>query len=231
MRVRGRSMVPLFFSDDSLRVVRCAGSDVIRGDVAVMASDGGRLIAHVVEQSTPLVTASFLGARDAASMEVLGRVTGVRRGTRSVAIPRAVAPAVALLHRGLSSAPMHSLAQFTRTFLGSDVTAPLRARVFERARVDVLNADEVSAAAAFVADAMGANAAARFETAAAHGTTAAARVEKRFASVAVATADTIEFAHTDWLARGLGLERQVLAALPRVRSIAPGLGREWAIDV
>ncbi len=83
----GQSLWPLVLSGDSLRVERCAEADVLVGDLAVIDAPQ-TLVAHVVVQVNPVVTASSVGVRDAPA-PVLGRVVAVRRGGRVLKWPRA----------------------------------------------------------------------------------------------------------------------------------------------
>jgi hypothetical protein len=99
----GNSLWPFVLSGDQLRVERCGPSDVARGDLAVVDSPG-TLIAHIVVEVDPVVTASSVGVRDPEGLEVLGRVTAVRRGTRTVALPRASRHLLGLVPRAATVA-------------------------------------------------------------------------------------------------------------------------------
>ncbi len=58
-----------------------------RGDIAVVGWADQPLVAHLVEQLSPLVTTSTAGVRDAPAAEVLGRVVALRRGARQAHWP------------------------------------------------------------------------------------------------------------------------------------------------
>jgi hypothetical protein len=88
----GRSLWPLVLDGDSLKVQRCDEHGVAPGDLAVIDAPRS-LVAHIVVQVNPVVTASSVGVRDA-SAPVLGRVVAVRRRGRTVALPRSVRHAV-----------------------------------------------------------------------------------------------------------------------------------------
>ena len=84
----GKSLWPFILGGDSLRVLRCDEAALKRGDVAVVESDHGLLVAHVVVGVGPVRTASSNGRVDPPPRAVLGRVTAVRRGTVTVELPR-----------------------------------------------------------------------------------------------------------------------------------------------
>lgn len=83
----GRSMVPLLWPGDEVRVLRCGEESLAAGDIALVLRVDGRLSAHLVVRTGPLETRSFLGTPDALQ-RVLGRVTAVRRGRLQVPVPR-----------------------------------------------------------------------------------------------------------------------------------------------
>jgi hypothetical protein len=91
----GRSLWPLVLDRDSLKVERCDEAGVAPGDVAVIDAPQS-LVAHIVVQVGPVVTASSVGARDAPA-PVVGRVVAVRRGGRTVALPRSLRHALRLV--------------------------------------------------------------------------------------------------------------------------------------
>jgi hypothetical protein len=82
----GNSLWPFVLGGDQLKVERCGPLDVELGDIAVVEAPS-TLIAHIVVSLAPVVTASSVGIRDAAGLEVLGRVIAVRRGARTVPLP------------------------------------------------------------------------------------------------------------------------------------------------
>ncbi len=84
LRGLGRSMAPLLRSGDALELERCAAHALRRGDVAVLALPGDRLVAHLVVGVAPLATATFLGAADVDAGDALARVVAFRRGGRRV---------------------------------------------------------------------------------------------------------------------------------------------------
>lgn len=91
LKAGGVSLWPLLLPGDSLRVLRCDAAALRRGDVAVVEQADGRLIAHVVVETSPVRTAALNGVVDAAPKVALGRVTGVRRAGVAVPLPRASA--------------------------------------------------------------------------------------------------------------------------------------------
>jgi hypothetical protein len=96
----GRSMVPLLWPGDGVRVRRC-GEEALRiGDLALVLRQDGRLSAHLVVRTGPLETRTFLGSRDAVQ-RVLGRVTEVRRGRLQIPLPRATRGVLLGTHRVL----------------------------------------------------------------------------------------------------------------------------------
>jgi hypothetical protein len=96
----GRSMVPLLWPGDGVRVLRCGEGALEAGDIALVQRQDGRLSAHLVVRTGPLETRAFLGARDEVH-RVLGRVTDVRRGRLQVPLPRASRGVLLSVHRVL----------------------------------------------------------------------------------------------------------------------------------
>lgn len=82
----GRSMEPLLRSGDQLKVQRCGETDVRPGHIALVELSGGALIAHVVQASRPLRTASLLGVADPPGGTVLARAVALRRGARELSL-------------------------------------------------------------------------------------------------------------------------------------------------
>ena len=83
----GRSMVPLLWPGDAVRVLRCGEESLAAGDIALVLRLDGRLSAHLVVRTGPLETRSFLGTPDVLQ-RVLGRVSAVRRGRLQLPVPR-----------------------------------------------------------------------------------------------------------------------------------------------
>jgi hypothetical protein len=91
----GRSLWPLVLDRDALKVERCDEAGVAPGDVAVIDAPQS-LVAHIVVQVDPVVTASSVGVRDAPA-PVVGRVVAVRRNGRTVPVPRGLRHVVRLV--------------------------------------------------------------------------------------------------------------------------------------
>lgn len=89
LRAAGNSLWPFVRDGDSLRVLRCGDGGVRRGDVAVVETAEGLLVAHLVVAVAPVRTASSNGREDAPPRAVLGRVTALRRRGRVVPVPGA----------------------------------------------------------------------------------------------------------------------------------------------
>ncbi len=107
--VRGRSMWPLLRGGESLRVRRCAASELEPGDIAVLLRSDGQLVAHSVVETAPLRTAGFLGRVDEPGLTPLAKAEVVRRGRVEVPLGRlrpvlrgaqVVAAAAAQIERG-----------------------------------------------------------------------------------------------------------------------------------
>jgi hypothetical protein len=92
LKTGGNSLWPIVFSGDALRIERCGEGDVRKGDIAVVEDRHGRLIAHLVVETSPVRTAASNGTPDEPSKQVLGRVTAFRRGHVVVPLPRWLAP-------------------------------------------------------------------------------------------------------------------------------------------
>lgn len=221
-------MVPLFFSDDVLRVERCAESDLRRGDVAVLLAPDQRLIAHLVVATEPVRTSSLLGTRDEQPLEPLGRVIAARRGPLVLPLPKSAAPLIALSHRLLASPAVHRLARRAREWRSSNASAPARRALLGPVRIERLAGDRLARAIAFIADSLGANAAAAFAETASHGVAFGASARAgRIVCVAAAAGGVLKSAHARWSARGLSLEARVLEALGPVERAAPQLDEAW----
>ncbi|WNG44668.1 hypothetical protein F0U60_11640 [Archangium minus] len=94
----GRSMVPLLWPGDGVRVLRCGEDALAAGDIALVLRRDGRLSAHVVARTGPLETRAFLGASDEVE-RVLGRVTAVKRGRLQLPVPRSARSPLLFSHR------------------------------------------------------------------------------------------------------------------------------------
>lgn len=136
VEVRGRSMWPLLWPGDQLKVQRCGPSDFARGDVAVMARDN-LLVSHFVIALAPFTTASIIGTVDDA-LEPLGRAIAVRRKGRELPLWR---PASRLFQRTWSLAarsPLQLAWQASVSALTSPATAALRTTMFGRPTVHAI---------------------------------------------------------------------------------------------
>ena len=98
LRVLGGCMYPLFRSGDSVTVRRCEESDIGRGDVAVVKDAHGRFMAHLVVATGPVRTATFRGTEDNGQLQLLGRVTAIRRSPAVFPLPTIARPLVWLVH-------------------------------------------------------------------------------------------------------------------------------------
>ncbi len=88
LRAGGKSLWPLVLDGDQVRVERGDELTLRRGDIALVVNPQGQLVAHLVEQTGPLVTVSSVGVVDPPAREVLGRVVAVRRGALTLELPR-----------------------------------------------------------------------------------------------------------------------------------------------
>ncbi|MBK7862797.1 MAG: S24 family peptidase [Archangiaceae bacterium] len=111
VEVRGRSMWPLLWPGDMLKVERCAADLLERGDVAVLRRDDGALVSHLVHHTAPLTTVSFVGRPDH-GLTPLGRATAVKRSGVTAPLPRAP---ISLLQRVWSFAAHSPLQSAWRT--------------------------------------------------------------------------------------------------------------------
>jgi hypothetical protein len=89
LSAQGKSLWPLVRSNDHLEVTRCGETDLAKGDLAITFT-GHTLIAHLVTALDPVVTSSIVGLTDPPGLEVLGRVSAVRRGARVLRLPRSL---------------------------------------------------------------------------------------------------------------------------------------------
>lgn len=88
LRAGGKSLWPLVLDGDQVHVERGDEDALRRGDIALVVNPQGQLVAHLVEQTAPLVTVSSVGVVDPPAREVLGRVVAVRRGALTLKLPR-----------------------------------------------------------------------------------------------------------------------------------------------
>ncbi|MCA2979128.1 MAG: hypothetical protein INH41_12940 [Myxococcaceae bacterium] len=88
LRAGGKSLWPVLLDGDQLQVERLDEPSLRRGDIALIVSAQGQLVAHLVESLEPLVTVSSVGVVDPPAREVLGKVVAVRRGSVRLALPR-----------------------------------------------------------------------------------------------------------------------------------------------
>lgn len=88
LRAGGKSLWPLVLDGDQVHVERGGEDSLRRGDIALVVSPQGQLVAHLVDATGPLVTVSSVGVVDPPAREVLGRVVAVRRGAMTLSLPR-----------------------------------------------------------------------------------------------------------------------------------------------
>ncbi|MBE2252490.1 MAG: hypothetical protein IAE78_23360 [Myxococcus sp.] len=88
LRAAGKSLWPLVLDGDQVHVERSDEPALRRGDIALVVSPSGPLVAHLVDSTNPLVTVSSVGVVDPPAREVLGRVVAVRRGAMVLSMPR-----------------------------------------------------------------------------------------------------------------------------------------------
>ena len=142
--VRGASMRPILTGGESLKVVRCSGASLRRGEIAVMLRSDGALISHLVVGTSPLRTESFSGKLDAPGLEVLARAVAIRRGPVVVPLPRSSRLALLGLQRFWSLAtragPTRAAHGAVGALVASERTAGLRSLLGQVA-VDPLGPD------------------------------------------------------------------------------------------
>jgi RimJ/RimL family protein N-acetyltransferase len=155
IRGAGRSLYPLLRSGDAVKVLRCAPSELARGDVALIRVER-RLIAHVVVSTEPLVTASLLGGKKDPAGVALGRITALRRGALILPLPRLTRPALFLGQRLLSSVWARPRAREAlrglRDFAVSGWSRPLRRRWLGRLEVRQLRPEDLDALLVFAGE-------------------------------------------------------------------------------
>ncbi|WP_224364287.1 GNAT family N-acetyltransferase [Hyalangium versicolor] len=154
LRGAGRSLYPLLRSGDSVRVLRCAPEELVRGDVALLRV-GRKLVAHVVVSTQPVVTASLLGKQDPVGVP-LGRVTALRRGAWLLPLPRLASPSLFLGHRLLARLWTRPQARAAfrqlRDFTVSGWSRPLRQRWLGQLEVRLLREDDLDALLVFAGE-------------------------------------------------------------------------------
>jgi ribosomal protein S18 acetylase RimI-like enzyme len=152
----GRSMAPLLRSGDSLQVRRLHEAGLRRGDIAFFIDARGSLVAHLVTQTDPVRTASFLGVPDAPGATFLGRAEAVRRGDRQVGFGDRGRWALTAAHRVTRAAygfgPARAAVRLARTLAGTRGTAALRRRWLEPITVRALDRTDLDAALIFLGD-------------------------------------------------------------------------------
>lgn len=87
LSAEGNSLWPFALSGDQLHIERCTEAEVRPGDVALIDLPHS-LVAHIVIQRAPVVTSSSVGVIDPSGYSVLGRVVALRRGSRTLELPR-----------------------------------------------------------------------------------------------------------------------------------------------
>ncbi len=95
----GQSLWPILLSGDVLHIERCVEEVLRPGDIAVLIFPDGKLVAHVVSQTSPLVTVSSIGKVDPAAREMLGKVVAFRRRGVEIQIPERASHVVKLIPR------------------------------------------------------------------------------------------------------------------------------------
>lgn len=88
LRVAGRCMWPILRSGDQVHVVRCATEDVLPGDIVVVRHESGTFRSHLLTGLSPVRTVTLAGDRDTGTLEVVGRIVQVQRGTKVIPVPR-----------------------------------------------------------------------------------------------------------------------------------------------
>lgn len=223
--VRGRSMRPLLFGGESLKVRRCAPESFKPGEIAVLLRDDGALISHLVVKAKPLATASFDGKQDPPGLQPLARALSIRRGPAVVPVP----PRLALLaaQRMWTLATRATVTRAAYTLFGDAVASPLTASfrtVLGNVQVDVLGPDGLKDFAVALS---------RWETLPApalealveRGVVVAATRRGRIVGCACVGRDgVVRHAHLQRRAQGLSLEAVMLDRLVReaqARGIEP----------
>lgn len=124
---RGRSLWPVLRGGEQLQALRCDPGELQRGDLAVLLTREGRLVAHVVVGTSPLKTAAFNGRPDPDGWRALARVAAVKVRGRAVPLPRRLMRFAQRAWSGVAQLPP---AQMAWTFIiatwGSRSTRRLR---------------------------------------------------------------------------------------------------------
>ena len=111
VRAIGRCMTPLIRSGDILEVRRCSAGSVAEGDVAIVRTADRCFLAHLVVEAQPLRTATLRGNLDPQPLELLGRVTEIRKKTVTIPLTRFTRHALRLFQRSRDRARVSSLAR------------------------------------------------------------------------------------------------------------------------
>ncbi len=150
-RALGTSMVPLLLSGDQILVERCDADDLHTGDVAVMVLSG-QFVAHVVAETSPLTTSSYLGILDREQGRVLGRAIAVKKLGRQVPLNRTP---VLFGHLALSNPLVQGVLRgITRTALR--LASPARRLAFGSTAVREVDRSEIELAVQLASGVLGA---------------------------------------------------------------------------
>jgi len=153
LRVLGGCMYPLFRSGDSVTVRRCEERDIARGDVAVVKDAHGRFMAHLVVATGPVRTATFRGREDIGRLQLLGRVTAIRRSPAVFPLPTIARPLVWLFHwlamRMRQGRTSRSAVRYLRELRSSKLTLALRRKLMAPVDVRLLHFRDLDALLAF----------------------------------------------------------------------------------
>ena len=159
MRVRGRSMYPVLWSGQSLKVVACRPEDVAVGDIAVGRLPGGIVAAHVVVQVAPPRMSSFAGRLDPAETLILGKAVAVRtRAGRVFPLTRVSRSALFFAqnaYRFIRTSAAAPLFRKVRSGLSSPITAPFRKKWLSPVEVRPLRPDDLEEVLVFTGDQTG----------------------------------------------------------------------------
>ncbi len=143
VRAIGHCMTPLIRSGDILEVRRCGSGSVAEGDVAIVRTADRRFLAHLVVEAQPLRTATLRGNLDPQPLELLGRVTEVRKKIVTIPLTTLTRHALRLFQRSRDQARVNSLTRLAigairRVQLGV-LPATVRRRLLRPIRVRLLN--------------------------------------------------------------------------------------------
>ena len=143
VRAIGHCMTPLIRSGDILAVRRCGAGSVAEGDIAIVRTADRRFLAHLVVEAQPLRTATLRGNLDPQPLELLGRVTEVRKTIVTIPLTTLTRHALRLLQRGREQARVNSMTRLAigairRVQLGV-LPATVRRRLLRPIQVRLLN--------------------------------------------------------------------------------------------